>query len=211
VRRLGFVPSQRLINGVFTLAGALAVLLLILLVSLYLDTADRLDRSETTTAALADQLRDMGVEPDVAVNDNGAALIEGPQGERGATGMRGPVGRSCVAEYGLATCRGPAGPRGPRGVAGEDSRVPGPVGADGADGADGSDSTVPGPEGPAGPAGQDGTNGKDGRDGTDGRPGRGVESVTCTGTDAATFTFTYSDGTTETVTCAAPPATEGQP
>lgn len=88
------------------------------------------------------------------------------------------------------------GEDGRNGRDGADSTIPGPAGAPGASGAD---STVPGPQGPAGPAGKDGT---DGRNGTDGAPGRGLAAVTCTGgLTPITFTFTYSDGTTETVTC----------
>lgn len=98
------------------------------------------------------------------------------------------------------------GPRGLRGLPGgdgedgADSTTPGPSGAPGAD------STVPGPPGPAGPAGPPGAAGSNGADGA---PGRGVAEVACTGgLTPMTFTFTYSDGTSQTVTCGTlePPA-----
>jgi hypothetical protein len=48
----------------------------------------------------------------------------------------------------------------------------------------------------------DGKDGTNGRDGSDGAPGRGIASVVCTGgLTPMTFTFTYSDGSSETVTC----------
>lgn len=84
-----------------------------------------------------------------------------------------------------------------------------------------------GPEGTAGKNGQDGQNGKDGAQGpppsaqqvadavkeycstrnecqgpagANGAPGRGIQTVACT-QGSASFTITYTDGTTETVEC----------
>jgi hypothetical protein len=75
------------------------------------------------------------------------------------------------------------------GEPGKDSEVPGPKGED---------SQVPGPQGEQGPKGE---------------PGRGITSVTCSGMTAPdTFTFTYSDGTSETVECEMlPPVEEEEP
>lgn len=103
------------------------------------------------------------------------------------------------------------GPRGLRGLPGgdgedgDDSRTPGPAGAPGAD------STVPGPTGPAGPAGPKGEPGESitGPQGAPGSPGIGITDVACTGgLTPMSFTFTYSDGSTQTVTCGTlePPA-----
>lgn len=100
---------------------------------------------------------------------------------------------------------GPQGPRGFPGLGGDD-------GTDGSDGSDGNDSTTPGPSGadstvpgPQGPAGATGAPGKDGTDGKDGQRGDDGVSVTdvgCTGgLSPVTFTFTYSDGRTQSVTC----------
>jgi hypothetical protein len=61
----------------------------------------------------------------------------------------------------------------------------------------------PGEEGPPGPPtpGEKGDKGDPGEEGPSGPPGRGITSVTCKGLTPVTFTFTYSDGTTETVEC----------
>lgn len=69
-----------------------------------------------------------------------------------------------------------------------DDHCAGPAGPPGA----------PGPQGPAGPAGPAGASGP---------PGRGIASVTCDGPSATTFTLTYSDGSTDTITCDPIPST----
>lgn len=96
-----------------------------------------------------------------------------------------------------------------------------PVPADGTDGQDGTDGSTPtaedvaaaltalcggtckgdkgdpGATGATGPVGKDGAPGKDGSNGSDGAPGRGITSVTCH--VDGTWTFTWTDGTTSTV------------
>lgn len=127
---------------------------------------------------------------------------EGPPGPEGPVGPPGPPGANGKdGEDGLDS-----NVAGPQGIPGPASTIPGPAGADGedgldgsngTDGADGEDSTVPGPpgaQGDPGPAGSD---------------GRGIQSVSCTnGNDE--FVITYTDGTTQTVTCTNPP-TGGTP
>ncbi len=91
---------------------------------------------------------------------------------------------------------GPTGRPGQDGSDGEDSDVPGPQGSPGVPGAD---STVPGPVGAQGPKGD---RGEKGETGSAGKDGRGVVGVACEGgLTPVTFTFTFSDGTTQTVTC----------
>lgn len=119
-----------------------------------------------------------------AVNDAPAALPgapgqDGSPGADGSPGSPGPSGKP-----------GRDGKPGKDGEDGSDSDVPGPSGASGQPGAD---STVPGPQGEKGETGEKGD------------AGRGVSSVECT-SGSGEFTFHYTDGTTETVTCAPPPA-----
>lgn len=155
---------------------------------------DRADR-----AALVQQVIQLGGKPVVEAKpgDRGAAGPQGPQGERGPRGPAGPIGP--VGPQGLP---GTIGVRGPIGL-------PGQNGTDGADGTDGVDGS-PGKDGVDGEPGPPGVAGKDGQDGADGAkgdPGRGVTNVECTSDRPVTFTITYSDGTTETVTCGGPTAT----
>lgn len=78
-------------------------------------------------------------------------------------------------------------------------------GADGGDGKDGE--SVQGPPGesitgPAGPAGPKGDRGEKGETGGQGAPGRSVVDVSCTGgLTPMTFTYTFDDGSTRTITC----------
>lgn len=167
MRRLGFVPSQRLINSVFALAGALAVGLLVLLISLYMRTADRLDASETTTAALAEQLRQMGVEPEVEVDDDGAAVVRGPRGATGPAGPQGQTGRT--GPRGFIGPVGPSGPLGLRGRTGAQGET-GATGDAGQSGATGQTGPA-GPQGPQGERGEQGPRGETGPAGPAGAPG----------------------------------------
>jgi hypothetical protein len=143
---------------------------------------------------------------------------KGDPGEPGAQGEQGPPGPS--GPSGPSGPPGPSGRPGAAGSSGTDGRpgTPGPPGNDGADGAPGSPgppgaegSPGPaGPPGPPGPSGPPGTDGKDGADGTDGEDGRGIVTVACDSNSARrwTFTFTFTDGTSQTISCggiSAPP------
>lgn len=196
--RLRFVPSQRLVTGVLLLIPALVVGLVVLVIYLYVDTQDRLEASEnrvaaseTTTAALADQLRSMGVEPTVDVDDvteGTPVLVPGPPGEPGGDGRDGIDG-----------ARGVQGQRGLPGIG-----RPGPPGPAGRNGADGR--TVVGPAGPTGPpgpqgepgVGQQGPAGEPGKDGSDGAPGTATPGTyTCPdGTRVAGLTVAADGGVT---------------
>jgi hypothetical protein len=130
--------------------------------------------------------------------------IEGPEGAPGAVGPSGPPGPS-----------GPSGRPGTPGASGKPGAnatgVPGSPGDD-ATGRPGSDSTVPGPGGPTGPPGADSTipgpTGPTGPPGADstvpGAPGRGIVTVSCDTALMFTFTFSFTDGTTQTVSCGGP-------
>lgn len=168
--------------------GALAVILLLIVgLTKKVNSADEhAARSAAQTREalsavndLAAQVRSLGAKP---VVEPSAVAQPGPQGEPGATGPVGPIGPI-----------GPVGPTGARGPQG----VRGPAGATGATGPQG----PAGPKGDTGPAGKDGTDGKDGANGTDGKDGRGISSVSCSGPPMVTFTFVYTDGTSDTVTC----------
>lgn len=140
---------------------------------------EQIAQEQTARTLLAEQVESLGEKPVVPAAP--ASLSPLPPSIRYLP-VQGPRG-----------ARGEQGERGEAGADGEDSTIAGPAGAAGANGAD---STVPGPQGPAG---ADGSPGKDGKDGS---PGRGIASIVCTGgLTPITFTFTYTDGTTETVTC----------
>lgn len=122
---------------------------------------------------------------------NGSAGTNGVNGTNGAVGPEGPQGNP-----------GPTGAAGPSGASG----TSGTSGADGQDGAAGANGAVgaPGPAGANGVNGEDGATGPTGPAGPTGATGNGIQSVSCTGTDLLpgdTFTFTYTDGTTQTVQC----------
>lgn len=129
---------------------------------------------------LANQVRGLGEVP----------VVDPAPGAAGKTGPMGPAGPA-----------GPRGPMGPPGVAGKDGAngKAGAAGTDGNDGTDGIDGAA-GAQGEPGPAGPPGADGKDGTDGTDGKDGRSVESVSCD-SGLGTFTFYFSDGTSQTVQC----------
>jgi hypothetical protein len=134
--------------------------------------------------------------------------IEGPRGPTGDTGPRGIQGSPGAS----STIPGPTGkpgqpgkpgasstipgPGGPTGPPGSDSTVPGPGGPSGPPGAD---STIPGPTGPTGPPGADST-----VPGPSGKDAASIVTITCTSRRPATFVFTFSDGTEQSVTCTAP-------
>jgi hypothetical protein len=118
--------------------------------------ADDIDALVLANDALAAQLEELGVEPDVTTPDvdagERAVAIPGPEGPRGPSGPQGEPGADSFVP----------GPPGPAGQSGEDSTVPGPrgepgdsvVGPQGPEGPSGE--TVVGPEGPAGPQGPPG-------------------------------------------------------
>lgn len=126
--------------------------------------------------------------------------VKGDKGDAGEQGPPGPEGSP-----------GPAGPSGAAGSPGAPGR-PGANGSPGADGQPGSDGT-PGPPGsdgspgavgspgPPGPPGADGSPGPAGAEGPPGADGRGVVTVACDSLRQITFTFTFTDGTSQTVTC----------
>ncbi len=105
---------------------------------------------------------------------------------------------------------GPSGPPGEDGSDGADSDTPGPQGPAG------NDSTVPGPAGPPGQSikGDKGDKGDRGES-IKGDPGRGFTDVSCQAegglTPSLTFTFTYSDGTSQTITCTQLPPVDPTP
>jgi hypothetical protein len=106
----------------------------------------------------------------------------------------------CVGEKGAQGERGP--PPSPDDIAlavtnyCADGRCVGPKGDKGDTGEPGADSTVPGAKGDTGD------------------PGRGIASVVCDSPTPVTFTFTYTDGTSEATQCGGipgPPADNGPP
>lgn len=162
---------------------------------------DELQQAREDRAALVDQVEQLGGDPvaEAKPGDRGAAGPQGPQGERGPqgpTGLSGPPGK-----LGPRGPSGPPGTLGPRGPVG----LPGQAGSTGQPGKDGERGPA-GPEGPAGDTGEIGPQGPAGEPGKDGADGRGIAEVTCTSSTPVTFTITYTDGTTSTVTCTPPPA-----
>lgn len=174
--------------------------------------AQRADQAEKATEqvvepaeSMADRVRaecrsdepgtDIDAEICAAAERTKAAIKDAPAATTNDT-QAAPRQTRYVPVPGPRGLRGLPGGDGEDGEDGADSTTPGPSGAPGAD------STVPGPPGPAGPAGPPGVAGSNGADGADGAPGRGVAEVACTGgLTPMTFTFTYSDGTSQTVTC----------
>lgn len=189
-------------------------------------------RNAAAVSTLSAQVEALGGKPVVDVDDLpvGPQGETGEQGERGETGEPGPPPSAAQIDAALARycaqgrCDGDAPTasqvsaavttycdargecRGEAGRAGANGRP----GANGRNGSDGKDAPPPTREQIAaavsaycaargecrGPAGTDGAPGADGSD------GRGIASVVCEGAPITRFTFTYSDGTTETVTCA---------
>ena len=143
--------------------------------------AELVDQKEDSIA-LGAQVKRLGGKP--VVDPPAAESLPGEDGKDGSAGRQGTAGKD--------------------GADGADGQ-PGKPGAAGTDGKDGEDGQ-PGPAGAPGEAGADGADGKDGADGTNGtdgthgKDGRSVESISCEG-GLGTFTFTYSDGTTQTVQC----------
>jgi hypothetical protein len=119
--------------------------------------------------------------------DKGDAGAQGPPGPEGAPGPSGPPGAPGVA--------GPSGKPGANGSPGTDGQS-GPPGSDGSSGAAGS-------PGPSGPPGADGSPGPAGPAGADGKDGRGVVTISCDSNSVRkfVFTFTFTDGTTQTISC----------
>lgn len=155
------------------------------------DLRAELRQQESTSEALAEQIRSLGEEPVIEPETTQQEVtgdvqdrfvpVPGPRGPAGTPGVDGDVGP-----------RGPAGEPGVGlpGTSGKDgSSVTGPAGSDGSPGEDGS-------AGPAGPPGKDGRDGSNGSDGAPGKDGRSITSVTCPEQD---WVITYSDGTSDTV------------
>lgn len=131
----------------------------------------------------------------------------GPPGDEGPPGPPGPPGATGSPGRPGATVTGPPGPPGSPGKPGE--AVTGPPGVNGSPGAPGEPgATITGPPGPPGSPGADSTiPGPPGADSTvagpSGSDGRGVVTISC---DSASlrrfvFTFTFTDGTTQSVSC----------
>lgn len=184
--------------GLIVLVVAIAWLLARVLTIAAAQEQSRADRAElyaelaeqqSTSEALAEQIRGLGEAPVVDVDRPSSPELrymplpgrpgaDGEDGRDGEPGARGPAGRD--------------GPDGNDGADGESIIGPqGPVGAPGATGSTGST----GSSGPAGPAGAQGPAGRDGAD------GRGIASILCTSLTPIDLTITYSDGTTATVSC----------
>lgn len=135
--------------------------------------------------------------------------IEGKQGERGATGAVGPAGApGSPGRPGSPGKPGAPGSPGSPGASGKPGQpgspgvnATGAPGDPGSPGQPGADSTVAGPSGPPGPSGAPGVAGPPGAEGSPGQPGRGVVNISCDSERPATFTFTFTDGTSQTVEC----------
>jgi hypothetical protein len=214
--------------GIVTAVG-IAVLAVIGALSLFYGVGQR-EGKEASTAekvSLAEQVERACAAGGEAARELGAACGKAREiterGEKGDPGATGPVGPR--GERGL---RGPPGAPGQRGQAGStppclmtsmhcqgapglDGKVGprGPAGSDGSDGTDGTDGVdgatgEPGPVGPSGPEGPTGPTGPTGPQGPEGPPGtagRGVVNVTCDSMQPITFTFTFSDDSTQTISC----------
>jgi hypothetical protein len=183
------------------------------------------------SSGLCDKANDVRAGTKGETGERGPA---GPPGPIGPQGAKGDPGTPCSPT--MPSCRGPqgpAGPPGPQGRAGEPGASPtcllepgacrGPQGPQGASGRDGADGTngVDGADGEPGQTGQDGAPGEKGEPGEQGPKGDQGEqgpagrdaprltTVACDSLTPATFTFTFSDGSTLTATCGpgAPPAT----
>lgn len=166
--------------------GFLAVLLLYFdaLTSRVNHAETRADVSVNAVTDLANQVRSLGGKPVIEPSQLPPA---GPAGAQGVQGIPGPTGP-----------QGPQGVPGPVGPVG--AAMTGPTGPAGAKG----DTGLAGPAGPAGKDGSDGkngTNGAPGPAGADGTPGRGITSVDCSSPVPMSLTVTYTDGTTQTVSC----------
>lgn len=178
-------------------------------------TQQEADNATTNANALADQVSQACNEGAVKIDgrdictkaqqvkDDVKPAEPGPQGRRGLQGPRGVPG--------------PAGTPGTDGETGEQGEAgqPGAEGQPGQDGESGSpgEDGEPGAAGQAGAPGKNGTTGQPGAKGEKGDPGktgdkgekgdkgeagRGVKSVTCTA--SGDWSFTFTDGTTVTVT-----------
>lgn len=193
--------------------------------------------AQQNAAALAqanNRLASLGGQP-VSTPAPGPAGPAGPQGEQGpgptaeqinlavatycsahdgctGTPSRAEVAAAVTAYCATGACTGPTGPAGASGAAGKDGQT-GPQG--------------PGPtdaqvqtavaaycaahNGCTGPAGHNGADGSTGPTGPAGPAGRGITSIDCTGLGVDQLTIHYSDGTSETVPCAASSSTSTEP
>lgn len=132
----------------------------------------------------------------------GQPPIKGDKGDRGETGPMGPEGSPGPSgPPGAPGSPGPSGKPGANGTPGADGQS-GEPGSDGSPGAPGSDGS-PGAQGSTGPAGPPGADGSPGAPGQPGADGRGVVSISCTSNSPRQFEFlfTFSDGTSQTVSC----------
>lgn len=140
-----------------------------------------LSAQEATATLLADQIESLGQEPVVTPT---AAPSSSTSSAPSVSFIQRLIDLGIAARCADGACVGPVGPAGPP------STVPGPAGQAGRDGAD---STVPGPEGPPG---ANGVNGAD---------GRGIASLSCSSLVSFEYTVTYTDGSTQMVSCGPSP------
>lgn len=191
----------------------------------------RVNDAETSVVELSDQVRGLGGVP--VAGPPGEVGTAGQQGEQGPGPTLAQVQSAVALYCAGGACRGTSGADGdapsPSQVAvavstycNANGECRGSSGADGRDGVDGKDATPPSDaqvanavaayctgdkcRGGPGADGKDGKDGAPGADGTNGAPGadgRGVTTVDCTSLTPTTFTFTYSDGTTQEVSCGA--------
>lgn len=194
------------------------------------DHADRIATANADALAKANQrLQQNNIAP--VPTPSGAQGLPGEKGDTGAAGrgiVSSAVSDNHLiltytdgARVDVGPVVGPPGPAGRSGAAGSPG-APGAAGADGSagkNGADGkngrgiasatidtaghlvvaySDGTTADLGRVVGPAGEDG---RTGPSGPAGEPGRGIRSISCTGLAGAKLEITYSDGTTQTVSC----------
>ena len=141
---------------------------------------DDLAAQESASSILADQLRSLGQEPAIEPETATTRVItDAPPLDL----IRTLIDIGLTAKCGGPSCKGDPG-------------QPAAPAKDGATGA----------QGPPGVEGQQGPPGANGVDGAPGAPGRGIASLTCASLVTFEYVVTYTDGTTQTVTCG--PATE---
>lgn len=183
-------------------------------------------------------LGDLCAQADEVVEDSPITIEgpAGPSGEPGDDGEEGPRGPGPTAEQvevavtrycAEGRCQGDDG----QSATPEDVQVAVSLycnangqcrGQDGADGATGQDG-APGDQGPPPSADQvaaavvaycstrNECRGATGAQGSPGDDGRGIVSVACEAMDVTTFVITYTDGTTQEVTCTTEPGTPEPP
>ncbi|MDN7120314.1 collagen-like protein [Nocardioides sp. ChNu-153] len=205
------VPSPRVVTiACWTAAVVLAAVLAWLVwlaVTLAHDAEQFEDRDRESMADRADLRQIVGDQGEALAEANrrlqavGQEPVDEPDTDDPAVALPGLPG--------LLGAPGEPGRDGQDGAPGEDG-APGAVGATGEPGAVGApgvgstgETGATGPQGepgPAGPQGEPGVPGAAGPPGPVGADGNGVTAVDCTA-GTGTFVFTFTDGTTQTVTC----------